>query len=278
MARGWKCPRCSTQNGEGVMNCAKCGLIQGGVFVPSTYVPPEVAAAAATGSTESREVPETPAAPDAAPAAAPAPAGEPATATPSGPGFAALTPTSPPATTPSPGWVPPYPIAAPASRPLWRRVPLGLVIFLVLVVGGGVAGFITNASRSTTGDITKGGDMSSNDLRVGDCWDMKDPTAETVENVTAKPCGEAHEYEVFFIGAMADGTYPTDDRFSAYVNDNCLPAFETFVGHAYDDSSLDVTWLNPLSKGWAIGDRTVECSVYDPNNNKLTASMQGAGR
>ena len=269
MARGWKCPRCSTQNGEGVMNCAKCGLIQGGVFVPSTYVPPEATAAAAAASAEA---PETPRTPDAAPA--------PGSPTPpaSGPGFAALTPTGPEPTPSSAGWVPPYPIAPPPSRPLWRRIPLGLLIFGVLVVGGGVAGFITNASRSTTGDITKSGDMSSNDLRVGDCWDMKDPTAETIENVTAKPCNEAHEYEVFFIGSMTDATYPTDDQFSAYVKANCLPAFETFVGHAYDDSTLDVTWLNPLSKGWALGDRTVECSVYDPNDNTLTASMQGAGR
>ena len=161
---------------------------------------------------------------------------------------------------------------------MWRRVPIGLLIFGVLVVGGAVAGFISNAGRSSTGDITKSGDMSSNDLRVGDCWDMKDPSADTIDNVTAKPCGEAHEYEVFFIGSMPDGSYPTDDQFSTYVQDNCVPAFGTYVGQTYDNSDLDISWLNPLSKGWTLGDRTVECSVYDPNNSELTASMQGTGR
>ena len=260
MARGWKCPRCSTQNGEGVMNCATCGLIQGGVFVPSTYVPPESAAAAAE--------PGPPGATPTEPAATPS----------SGPGFASLSPTGAEPAQAATGWVPPYPIAAAPSRPLWRRLPIGLLIFGVLVVGGAVAGFVTNAGRSSTGDITKSGDMSSNDLRVGDCWDMKDPSADTIDNVTAKPCGEAHEYEVFFIGSMPDGSYPSDAQFSSYVQTNCVPAFQTYVGQTYDNSDLDISWLNPLSKGWTLGDRTVECSVYDPKNNQLTASMKGTGR
>ena len=37
MARGWTCPRCSTKNGEGIVNCATCGLIRGGVVVPGSY-------------------------------------------------------------------------------------------------------------------------------------------------------------------------------------------------------------------------------------------------
>lgn len=270
MARGWKCPRCETQNGEGVMNCAKCGLIQGGVYVPSTYVPPENAAAAVGGAPAASET--VPAAPEWAPAA------ESPTPSSTGPGFAALPRPTPDSTPPTSGWIPPYPVAPAARRPLWRRIPIGLLIFGVLVVGGAVAGYITNASRSSTGDITKGGDMSSNDLLVGDCWDMKDPNADQIDNVTAKPCGEAHEYEVFFIGSMRDGNYPSDNEFSTYVQDNCVPAFRTYVGQTYDNSDLDISWLNPLSKGWTLGDRTVECSVYDPNNNQLTASMKGTGR
>jgi hypothetical protein len=265
MARGWKCPRCSTQNGEGIMNCSKCGLIQGGVYVPSTYVPPE-----APGAAE----PPPAAAPDAQ---EPWLAGEPSSLPPAAHGVGApllLGSEDQPST----GWVPPYPIAPPARRPLWRRVPIGLLIFGVLVVGGAVAGFITNASRSSTGDITKGGDLTSNDLRVGDCWDIKDPTADTVDNVTAKPCGEAHEYEVFYIASMAEGAYPDEAAFTDYVDATCVPAFETYVGMAYDNSTLDIVWLYPGSDGWAAGDRTVECSAYDPNDSELTASLRSSRR
>jgi hypothetical protein len=179
---------------------------------------------------------------------------------------------------PSTGWVPPYPIAPPARRPLWRRIPLGLIVFGVLIVGGAVVSFVTNASRSGTGDITKSGDLTANDLRVGDCWDVKDPNADAVDNVTARPCGEAHEYEVFYIASMAEGDYPTEDAFTSYVGDTCVPAFQTYVGTSYDDSSLEISWLYPGSDGWAAGDRTIECSVYDPNDNRLTASLASSRR
>ncbi len=202
MARGWKCPRCSTQNGEGTLNCAKCGLIRGGVVVPSSYMSPEQ------------------------PAAVPPPL------PPAALGVGAPLRLEPDATQPTSGWVPPYPVAPASARPIWRRVPIGLLIFGALIIAGAVAGFITNASRSSTGDITRGGDLTSNDLRVGDCWDMKDPSADTVDNVAAKPCGEAHEYEVFFIGSMAEGAYPTEDAFQTYVQSTCVAAFGPYIGQA----------------------------------------------
>ncbi len=265
MARGWKCPRCSTQNGEGVMNCAKCGLIQGGVFVPSTYVPPEAPNAAGSPTSpgyEPRDAPTT----------------EPWAIPPAAQGVGAPLLIGSDEGQPSSGWVPPYPITPPPSRPIWRRIPIGLLIFGVLVLGGAVAGFITNASRSSTGDITKGGDLSSSDLRVGDCWDLKDPNADTVDNVAAKPCTDPHEYEVFFVGPMDGVNYPTDDQFTTYVQNNCLPAFTTYVGKVYDDSDLEISWLNPLSEGWKQGDRAVECSVYDSANSDLTASLRSSHR
>jgi len=266
MARGWKCPRCSTQNGEGVVNCTKCGLIQGGVFVPSSYVPPEWNAAPPSSPTTPtpNQFGSGQVTPDALPSAA------------QGVGAPLLTGTDP--AQPSAGWVPPYPVAPPRSRPLWRRVPIGLLIFGVLVIGGAVAGFITNASRSSTGDITRGGDLTSNDLRVGDCWDLKDPNADTIDNVAAKPCGQTHEYEVFYIASMAGDGYPTEDAFNTYVNSTCVPAFETYVGRTYEASTLDISWLYPGSEGWSAGDRTVECSLYDPKDSKLTASLRSSRR
>lgn len=266
MARGWKCPRCSTQNGEGIMNCSKCGLIQGGVYVPSTYVPPQATEPAESLPSPSASEPQ------------PWPPADPSALPPAAHGVGAPLLLGSDETPSSAGWVPPYPIAPPPRRPLWRRIPIGLLIFGVLVVGGAVAGFITNANRSSTGDITRGGDLTSNDLRVGDCWDMKDRSADTIDNVTAKPCGEAHEYEVFYIASMAEGAYPGEEAFSTYVDATCLPAFQAYVGSAYDDSKLDISWLYPGSDGWAGGDRTVECSVYDPNDNQLTASLRSSRR
>jgi hypothetical protein len=258
MARGWKCARCSTQNGEGVMNCAKCGLIQGGVVVPSSYTP------------------EPPTAPP--PLAAPLSSAAPPSLPPAAQGVGAPLNLEPIEGQPAAGWVPPYPAAQAAPRPIWRRIPIRLAIFGAIILAGAVGGFITNASRSSTGDITKGGDLTSNDLRVGDCWDMKDPSADKVDNVTARPCTESHEYEAFFIGSMPEGIYPTEGAFSTFVQSACIPAFGTYIGKTYDDSVLDISWLYPETKGWTLGDRTIECSAYDPRNSKLTASLKGSGQ
>ena len=42
--------------------------------------------------------------------------------------------------------------------------------------------------------------MTAADLRVGDCFDLKDPAADEIDDVTAGPCTAAHEFEMFFVG------------------------------------------------------------------------------
>ena len=54
-----------------------------------------------------------------------------------------------------------------------------------------------------------------------------------------------HVFQVFYVGAMGEGSYPTDDAFGTYVTRNCLPAFGAYIGKAYDDSDLAIYWLAP---------------------------------
>ena len=174
------------------------------------------------------------------------------------------------------GWTPPpwSPDAA-DTRPFWRRIPAGLLIAGALVLVGAVAGLYFNASRSATGEIDKSGDLSVVDLRVGDCFDDKDPSADQIGDVKAVPCTTEHEFEVFYVGAMGDGSYPTDDAFETYVTQNCDPAFGAYIGKAYDDSDLDIFYLTPTDDSWRLGDRTVKCAAYHPNNSRLTRPLRG---
>jgi len=126
--------------------------------------------------------------------------------------------------------------------------------------------------------VGKGGDMSADDLRVGDCYDLKDPTADTVDNVTARPCTEAHEYEMFFIGTIPGSDYPSEDTVTMSVETSCAPAFGAYVGKAYADSVLEIAWLYPASDAWAGGDHSIQCSAYNPDNSRLTASLKGSGQ
>ena len=175
-----------------------------------------------------------------------------------------------------PGWTPPpwSPDAA-DTRPFWRRIPAGWLIVGALVLVVAVGGWYFNASRSATGEIDKSGDLSVVDLRVGDCFDDKDPSADEIEDVIAVPCTTEHEFEVFYVGAMGKGSYPTDDAFETYVTQNCNPAFGAYIGKAYDDSDLDIYWMFPTDDAWRSGDRTVQCAAYHPRIHRLTRSLRG---
>jgi hypothetical protein len=273
MDERWTCSSCSRQNESWAISCAGCGNLRADLSVagPQSEVP---------GTTpQSAAVPPADVPPPAPtwPAAVP-PAGVPQPA-PTWPSAANDAPTSatdawsPPV--PGPDVAPPTP---PASVPFWQRLPLGWIIVGVLVFGGAIAGLIFNASRDSSGEITKAGDLQAADLRVGDCFDLKDPEAEELEDVTGLPCASEHQYEVFHVGAMPEGDFPTDDAFLAWLDANCVPAFDAYVGMAYDTSQLNFSWLQPTPDLWNDGDRSIQCSLFDPNDDRVTGSLKGAAR
>jgi len=202
-----------------------------------------------------------------------------------------------------PGWTPPpwSPDAA-DTRPFWRRIPAGWLIAGALVLVSAVAGWFLYASQSATGEpevapaeptqvhtgvatpdeIDELGDLNSNefniddsvDLRVGDCFDIKDWSAE-IEHVKAVPCTTEHELELFYVGAMGKRSHPTEDAVLDYVIEYCDSALGDYVGKAPDDSALEYIWLVPTDDAWRSGDRTVQCAAYDPRTDLLTRSLRG---
>jgi hypothetical protein len=264
MPEGWTCSRCSTVNAADRFGCSNCGLLRHD--------------AATVGSSAPAAWPGTPTEP------ATVEASEQTTTA----GVAAEYPTSSEAAyATSPGVVTgvvpdgdhgDYGTAAPASKPLWQRIPVGWLIFAVLIAGGAITGWYFNASRSTTGEITKAGDMTAGDLRVGDCFDLKDPAANEIEDVTAGPCTSAHEFEMFFVGTMPGSEFPAETAFEAYVNDNCGPAFGAYVGKPYADSELSMYWLAPTAEGWRAGDHSVQCAVYHQRVHVQTQSLKGSNQ
>ena len=244
-AKGWRCPRCQQQNDDAALTCSSCGLIRGAVV-------PEVSPS--VGRLDSTTAVPPP--PNVLTNAADAERG----------GHGEV-----PAAPPAGGWAPP----AGSSR---RRLPIGWIVAAVFVLALAVGGWYFSAGRSSTGEIEKAGDLAASELRVGDCFDLKDPTAEEVGDVTARPCAEGHEYEVFLTGDVAAETYPTEATFTAYVEATCLPAFESYVGTAYLDSDLDVFWIYPTEDAWNGGDHSVQCTVYHPRIHSLTGSLKGSQR
>jgi hypothetical protein len=162
------------------------------------------------------------------------------------------------------------------EQPAWRRlirfwwIP-ALAVFLAV-------GYLASARRDGGGAITAGGTLAIEDVRVGDCFDS-DP-ADAISSVDARRCDEAHDYEMFHVATWSGESsgYPTEDAMTGFVIDECVPAFEEWVGRSFRISRLDFVHFVPLKEGWEAGDRVFQCAMFDPAAPELSESLRNADR
>ena len=57
-----------------------------------------------------------------------------------------------------------------------------------------------------------------------------------------------------------------------------MPAFGDYVGHDYQTSTLDFTWIAPSQDSWNDGDHSVQCALIDPANEVLSESLKDSAR
>jgi hypothetical protein len=148
-----------------------------------------------------------------------------------------------------------------------------------------VAGACTDAERNGSGQVQTSGDLSVYELRTGDCFNGGQRVAEavgrerTVKQVTAVPCDQAHENEVFAVfdhPASADAAFPGEEAVNKVAQDGCLERFPGYVGRPYDGSDLEVAVIAPGEKSWKEEhDRVIACIVYAEKS--LTGSRRQTG-
>ena len=114
-------------------------------------------------------------------------------------------------------------------------------------------------------------------LRVGDCMASTDPATE-VQTVPTRPCTEVHDSEIFASTMLPDGDFPGDDAVTTSVDDFCYGQFQAFVGMAYEQSALGLSYFMPSQESWdGMGDRQILCILVDPAGG-VTGTMKGANR
>lgn len=114
-------------------------------------------------------------------------------------------------------------------------------------------------------------------LQVGDCFDPPTVAGETVDDVQHHPCTESHGAEVVFVGnySPVTNTYPGDAEFSAFFQNTCTTAFNTYTGIDFaTDTLYDMAAFTPTSDGWAKNDRKVICYAVRLDDAKMTQSIR----
>ena len=128
----------------------------------------------------------------------------------------------------------------------------GIVIALVIATI-----VLTEATRSASGEISGRGDISVEDLRLGDC--LNNLEEGTQLSVPAVPCAEPHEAQVYAVTDLEPGPYPGDEMITAETERRCLDLMKTDFPDAFADESVQVFFFHPTSASWAQGDQEIVC-------------------
>lgn len=176
---------------------------------------------------------------------------------------------------PSPA-APAEPVRGSRAAALALRFGLGIVVF----AGIGFFSSLDDASRDGAGELVSAGDLDVMELQVGDCFDDPEELDEVVFDVSAVPCSEAHDNEVFSLVPVTvfGAAFPGETALQDFGYESCVgEPFRTYVGTEYFDSALEVFTFTPTEESWDGGDREVVCILYKLDLTKLVGTARGSG-
>lgn len=139
-----------------------------------------------------------------------------------------------------------------------------------------VAVLVAGCGGSSKGSVSA--NISVFHLKPGQC--LVPPTDVKAELSTVKvvSCREPHTQEVYaLVNDPGGDNYPGTTQLETFANGNCLEHYQSYVGVAYQHSSLFFTYLLPSVRSWAANDRTIVC-VITTTGQKLTRSVKGSKR
>jgi Septum formation len=156
-------------------------------------------------------------------------------------------------------------------------------LLLAAVVFGGWYFFTSfnDADRDGSGEIVSAGQLDVMSLQVGDCFNDPEELEQVVFDVAAVPCSEPHDNEVFALmpfGSAFGDSYPGEATLDDYSYEVCGgQSFDSYVGGAYVDSSLEVFSFSPTEESWNDGDREFVCVLYRIDFGEITGTARGSG-
>ena len=113
------------------------------------------------------------------------------------------------------------------------------------------------------------------DLEPGMCVDTKKLKSDY--DFWVVPCTKKHNREVVANTTLPGTTkWPGDKAVSKASDTVCRAAFKKYIGISYNRSGLQLDAYTTEEEGWAEGDRTAVCFVFDPDHATVTHSLKGS--
>lgn len=158
-----------------------------------------------------------------------------------------------------------------------------LVAIVAVLVVIGVASIPTSPERDSQGRVTERHEISTFDIREGDCVD--DPALMAaggdqieVAQAQAVPCGQAHDLEAYRVFDLQGDAYPGRRAVVRRATLGCLQGFADFVGRSYRSSEAEFWTYYPQERSWdLLDDRAVVCLVGIPDE-KTTGTLEDSRR
>ena len=126
--------------------------------------------------------------------------------------------------------------------------------------------------------------VSAFDIKPGQCLLPPKDVREEISSLQVVDCTKPHTQEAYAIvkydgtGSENGAAYPGDATLGKFAEGACGEQYESYVGIAYQDSSLFFTYLLPSARSWQEGnDRSVICFVTT-TGEELTASVKNSRR
>ena len=157
-------------------------------------------------------------------------------------------------------------------------VALGLTLTLALSGCGMINDLIGGGSvdRDESGQATEDNENADAfTIKVGDCLNDSSIVDEEVTTIPLVTCDKEHDTEVISSVLVEDGDYPGEVAIRERADEECVAAFEDYVGFAYLDSLYDYGYYLPTAESWAGGDREILCTVWDPAG-PINGTLEGA--
>jgi hypothetical protein len=125
--------------------------------------------------------------------------------------------------------------------------------------------------NSASGQISQKGVMSVYGLRTGDCFD--NPNSTDVNTVTALPCTQPHNAQVFAEFTPRGGaTYPGLTSLRNLARSGCNARIAKDVNRSQVTPTMSVRFIFPEEGSWFLGHHTISCLIVDSTSD-LTSSL-----